>query len=174
MNWKSNQYIRTGRRDRFARPWFRHVLHDLLENTDDTFGVVLSKLKAGEHTLAFDMALKSGTTLAGWFPAYDTEFSSYSTGSVCMLMQVESAAKNDFTRIDLGVGAADYKESFKSFDDELVEGWCEQRTAATYLYKASKMPERMATDFVLSKPRLRQAARTTLSTVGTIRHRITQ
>jgi CelD/BcsL family acetyltransferase involved in cellulose biosynthesis len=172
MSWKSSQYVRTGRRDRFARPWFRAVMHDLLDTTDSQFGVVLSKLRAGDHTLAYDLALKSGTTLAGWFPAYDLEFSNYSPGSVCMLMQIESASKEDFTRIDLGVGEAGYKESFKSFDDELVEGWIERRTPAAFLYKASKMPERVATDIVLSSPQLRTIARRALSTVGTVRHKV--
>jgi CelD/BcsL family acetyltransferase involved in cellulose biosynthesis len=172
MDWKSRQYVRTGRRDRFAKPWFRNVLHDLLDHPEEGFGLALSKLAAGERTLAFDLGLRNGTTLAGWFPAYDTGFSRYSPGNVCLLMQIESAAKEGFLRIDLGVGEADYKESFKNYDDVLVEGWCERRSAAAYLYKASKMPERVATDIVLSNPYLRLAARKTLRTAGSIRQRM--
>lgn len=171
MAWKSAQYIRTGRRDLFARPWFRNVLHDLLEQGNDEFRLVLSKLSAGGRTLALDAGLRNEHTVAGWFPAYDPEFSKYSPGSVCLLMQIEGTANSGLTRMDLGVGEADYKESFKDFDDQVAEGWCARRDPRTFLRRASKMPRELAVDFVLERPQLRLAARRTLNLIGSVRHR---
>jgi CelD/BcsL family acetyltransferase involved in cellulose biosynthesis len=74
MDWKSAQYRRTGRTDRFAEPW----IVALVEHLHETGVGVLSVLRAGDRPISAHLGLRVGTVMAGWFPAYDLEFGKYS------------------------------------------------------------------------------------------------
>ena len=67
MAWKSAQYRRTGRTDRFARPWIRRFVSDLLELRSPHFALVLSVLYAGDQPVAANLELRRDGVMAGWF-----------------------------------------------------------------------------------------------------------
>ena len=52
LEWKSAQYRRTGRRDRFANSGNRHLVHELLEISEPEFGAPLTALYAGDSLVA--------------------------------------------------------------------------------------------------------------------------
>src|SRR6266516_739194 len=56
MGWKSDQYNRTGRTDRFARPW----IVKLLEHFHSTGFGVLSVLYAGDRPVSAHFGLRNG------------------------------------------------------------------------------------------------------------------
>ena len=172
MAWKSDQYIRTGRRDRFASEWFTDFMIELFSHPTEDFSVVLSALAVGDRTLALDLGLKSGTTLAGWFPAYDSTLTTYSLGTVCLIKQLEEAAKSGITRFDLGPGEADYKNAFMTRADEVASGRIATPTPRAALRLAQIAPREAAHRIVLSRPELRKAARETLGVVGSVRKKV--
>lgn len=135
MAWKSEQYRRTGRFDRFSRPWIVELLETLLATRSDHFGGLLSVLHAGEVPVAAHFGLRSGRVLADWFPAYDTNFGRYSPGLAMHLRIAEAVAAEGVHQIDLGKGFKRYKESLKSGDIFVAEGIATRRSplaAANY------------------------------------------
>ncbi len=136
MAWKSDQYRRTGRMDRFSRPWIVELLETLLETRSDHFRGLLSVLYAGDVPVAAHFGVQAGDVLADWFPAYDTGFSRCSPGLILTLRMAEAAAAEGVHQIDMGKGFKRYKEVFKSRDLFVAEGIVTRRSplaAANYL-----------------------------------------
>ncbi len=170
MQWKSSQYKRTTRSDRFARPWFRSLVQECFEQTGENFSSRLSVLYAGDKPVNIDFSLHANGILAGWFPAYDTNFAQYSPGFNGMLQIVKAAiTAPDTNTLAMGKGAAAYKESLKSFDQVVGEGWVQRPTIGSLAWRARTEPRRRVVSFVLNNPRLRVAARETLKRIGELR-----
>jgi CelD/BcsL family acetyltransferase involved in cellulose biosynthesis len=169
MAWKSEQYVRTGRVDRFARPWFRELVADLLDSRTEGFGLELSRLDAGDRCVALQLTLRSEDVLAAWFPAYDTAVARYSPGMACTLAIVEAGTAAGQSYLDLGHGAAEYKELLKDFDVQVAQGWVERPGVASTARRWQQAPRRAGMRVVLGNPRLRVAARHTLNLLGRIR-----
>jgi CelD/BcsL family acetyltransferase involved in cellulose biosynthesis len=174
MAWKSAQYVRTGRRDRFAQPAIRALVADLAACSDPGFTGHLSTLRVDGRLVAVCLALRSHGTLAHWFPAYDTELHRYQPGLVQLLEMVRLAAADGVTTFDLGAGEHDYKDSFKDRSLSVVSGTVTSPGVGAAAHWARTAPPRIATDLVVSHPRLREAARTGLKRVGALRSRRTE
>jgi CelD/BcsL family acetyltransferase involved in cellulose biosynthesis len=169
MGWKAAQYVRTGRSNRFADKRFRGFVEELFSVRTDTTSRCDSRVSMPAIKVRPSTCLCGPTRLAGWFPAYNPDLARFSPGMACMLSLVEAAANDGLQRLDLGEGAADYKESFKNFDDHVAEGWTERPTATAVLRRAQLAPKRAAMRIVLGNPRLRLMARTALNKVGSVR-----
>jgi CelD/BcsL family acetyltransferase involved in cellulose biosynthesis len=165
VEWKSAQYRRTGRRDRFARPWIATLVRDLLAGDIG----VLSALYAGDHLVAAHFGLRSHGTLSCWFPAYDTRFARYSPGLALHLEMARAAAAEGLQRLDLGKGDEPYKLSLRTGSADVAEVWLERRSAAALVRRAQREPVRRAHEFVLARTTLRHAARQALATAGRLR-----
>jgi len=172
MRWKSAQYRRTGRRDRFAQPRIVELVRDLVATPRTPgFAAHLSTMRADGRTVAVCLALRSHGTLAHWFPAYDTDLHRYQPGLVQLLEMVRLAAADGVTTFDLGAGEHDYKDSFKDAELSVASGVVRTPGPAGWLHAARTEPPRMATDYVLRHPKLRQTARTALERAGSLRGR---
>ncbi len=167
--WKSAQYRRTGRRDRFADERFRRVLHDLLDTQTDAFHPVLAKLCANERVVALDFGIRHLETLSGWFPAYDLDFAKYSVGNICMYKQVENGSSVGIKRIDLGVGEASYKDSFMNNSETLHSGMIARPSIGAAAQWCRYLPTEIAVNVITSSPRMRATARSALNKVGSLR-----
>jgi CelD/BcsL family acetyltransferase involved in cellulose biosynthesis len=136
MAWKSDQYRRTGRMDRFSRPWIVELLETLLDTRNDHFRGLLSVLYAGDAPVAAHFGVQAGDVLADWFPAYDTAVGRCSPGLILTLRMAEAVAAEGVHRIDMGKGFKRYKEVFKSHDIFVAEGIVTRRSplaAANYV-----------------------------------------
>jgi CelD/BcsL family acetyltransferase involved in cellulose biosynthesis len=122
MAWKSDQYQRTGRLDRFSQPWIVDLVGDLLESRNEHFGGLLSMLYAGDVPVAAHFGLRYDRTLSYWFPAYSTRFNVYSPGLLHTMRLIEGVASQGVELIDLGKGYKRYKEELKSYDSTVAEG----------------------------------------------------
>lgn len=169
MRWKSEQYRRTGRPDRFAMPWFVAAVEELTGQSTADFAGVLAVLRVRDRPIAVQQALSANGTLSCWIPAYDVGFAPYSPGLVCMLELVRAAMERGFTEIDLAKGHADYKEAFKDGEHAVSEGWVERPSAAATLRRLQTAPRRRVVAGVLARPRLRQAARAGVHGLGRVR-----
>jgi CelD/BcsL family acetyltransferase involved in cellulose biosynthesis len=171
MEWKSAQYRRTGRRDRFAQGWISALVRQLAGTRTPGCSGVLSVLYAADRPIAAHFGLRSRTVLSCWFPAYDPEFAKYSPGLILHLRMAEAAAAAGIGMLDLGRGAAEYKDALKTGGLRVHEGAATRPGARAALYRLSKEPSRRAHRFVRNRPGLAGAARTALNQVGRLRDR---
>ncbi|MGW6461000.1 GNAT family N-acetyltransferase [Streptomyces sp. NPDC055078] len=171
MAWKSAQYRRTGRRDRFAQEWITRLVRGLAATEAPGCSGVLSVLYAAGAPVAAHFGLRSRTVLSCWFPAYDPGFAKFSPGLVLHLRMAEAAAAAGIGLLDLGRGDAGYKDSLKTRELTVYEGVLLSRGPRAALHRLSREPVRGAHRFVRDRPRLAAFAARTLRTVGSLRDR---
>ncbi|MFG2029928.1 GNAT family N-acetyltransferase [Streptomyces sp. NPDC048825] len=171
MRWKSAQYRRTGRKDRFAQPWITELLTRLQATRMGQLTGLLSVLYSGDQPVAAHFGLRSERVLACWFPAYDTRFYRYSPGLMLHLRMAEEAAAAGLDYMDLGRGASEHKETLKTRELTVAEGWAALPSAGAVAHWLSRAPAERLCDAVLERPHLRRAARRTLNGLGMIRTR---
>lgn len=172
MAWKSEQYRRTYRSDRFRVPWIRELLESLLATPSETFAGTLSVLRAGDTPVAGHFGLRHGPALAGWFPAFDARFRRYSPGLLHHLLLAEHAAAAGIVEIDMGRGAKGYKDCFRSRDLVVAEGRIVRRSPSAAVHWARREPVRRLRNRVLDDPRLYRAADTVLKRAATVRTKV--
>ena len=158
MAWKSDQYRRTGRSDRFAHPWIVGLIEDLFQTRGSHFSGLFSVLYAGDTPVAAHLGVRSGTVVAHWFPAYDTRFAQYSPGLIEHVRMIEAAAGIGVQLIDLGKGAKRYKEELKSSDLFVGEGAVTAHSPLGLLHRAHIAPAQWATRTIRAYPRLYEPA----------------
>lgn len=172
MAWKSEQYQRTCRSDRFRVPWIRDLLEALLATRTETFAGTLSVLRAGDTPIAGHFGLRNGGTLAGWFPAFDAGFRRWSPGLLHHLLLAEHAAAAGIVEIDMGRGAKGYKDCLRSRDLVVAEGRIVRRGPSAAVHWARREPVRRLRNRVLDDPRLYRAADTMLKRAASVRTRV--
>ncbi len=169
MEWKSAQYRRTGRRDRFAQEWISRLVARLAETRAPECTGTLSVLYAGGRPLAAHFGLRSASVLACWFPAYDPEFAKYSPGLVLHLRMAEAAAAAGVGMLDLGRGPAEYKDALKTGELPVYEGAATRAGAGAALQWLGREPARRAQSYVRDRPRLASLAARALKGAGRLR-----
>lgn len=169
LRWKSEQYRRTGRRDRFADAGTRALIHDLFDLREPTFGAPLTVLFAGDTIVAGHLGLRSATTLAWWFPVYDPEFAAFSPGLVTVLDLARAITAEGLSLFDLGKGDEPYKDRLSNTEIPLLRGSVARDRPTAAIDGARRWPRERATEAVLRSPRLRSWARSALNRVGTVR-----
>ncbi|WP_411111486.1 GNAT family N-acetyltransferase [Streptomyces sp. c-19] len=169
MEWKSAQYRRTGRGDRFAKEWITTLVRRLHEQRTPGCSGVLSVLYVGERPIAAHFGLRSATVLSCWFPSYDPEFAKYSPGLVLHLRMAEAAAAAGIGMLDLGRGDAEYKDALKTGELTVSEGAVFVPGARAALHWLRREPARRAHSFVRGRPALAARARTALNGVARLR-----
>lgn len=172
LEWKSQQYRRTMRRDRFADPVMRSLMHNLLDIRDVDFSAPLSVLTAGDTMIAAHFGLRSRTTLSWWFPVYDTEFAVYSPGLILCFEMVRALADDGGVLIDLGKGDEPYKERLSNGAIELLNGSVSATHRTQALRTLRRLPYERTKSMVLRSPALRDTCRRTMARVGQARERM--
>lgn len=168
LGWKSAQYRRTGRSDRLAAPWVGRLLGELIETRCDGFSGLLAVLYADGRPVAGHLMLRMDGVLAGWFPAYDPRFATFSPGLVSRLRMAEAAAAAGVQLIDMARGPMAYKESFKSRDIYVAEGRITRRSPAVVLHWP-RSPVSRIRNAVLRHPSLYRVADRGLKQYGRVR-----
>lgn len=168
LAWKSAQYRRTGRTDRFSRAWIVELVERLHQTTSPSFAGLLSVLYADEHPVAAHFGLRSDHTLACWFPAYDPAYAKYSPGLILHLRMAEGAAASGLRLLDLGRGAKEYKDSLKTEEFTVHEGYVTRRHPVAVAHQARRVPARFMRQAVVSHPALYEPADRALKRWGTL------
>jgi CelD/BcsL family acetyltransferase involved in cellulose biosynthesis len=162
MGWKSDQYRRTGRLDRFSQPWIIDLLDSLHATRGTGLRGLLSVLHAGGKPVAAHFGLQAGPILSYWFPAYDVSFAKYSPGLMLQLKVAEQVTDAGVRLIDLGKGKMQYKESTKSHDLFVAEGIVTSRSPLGLAHWARRAPQAWAVRRIRANPALFSAADTVL------------
>ena len=149
MDWKSEQYVRTGEVDRFAVRWNVRLL-ETLHGTQrgQEFAGVLAALYAGEELAAAVFGLRAGEIFHWWFPTYAPSLARYSPGLILLVKLAEHANDMGVTTIDLGKDDADYKLRMANGHVDLREG----AVSANAVYGAVGRLRTLTRDAVLRSP----------------------
>ncbi|WP_336206202.1 GNAT family N-acetyltransferase [Nonomuraea sp. LPB2021202275-12-8] len=169
LGWKTDQYRRTGRTDRFAHQWIVELVERLHATRTDSFAGVLDMVYVDGTPMAGHFGIRTRTTLAGWFPAYDTAFAKYSPGLIHHLAMAEKAAASGIQVIDMGRGHKEYKEKLKNGELAVTEGRIARRSPSAGLHWMMRVPARKARATVLANPLLHKTADRALKTYGRLR-----
>lgn len=169
MEWKSAQYRRTGRSDRFAKPWIVSLVQRLFHTRGESFSGRLSVLYAGGHPVAAHFGLCTPQVLVCWFPAYDPRFAKYSPGLLLHLHMAEGAAAERVALLDLGRGDKRYKDDLKTGELTVSEGWVTRRHPVALGRRAYRAPVRALRNAVLARPELFARADRLLKRTASIR-----
>ncbi|MEU8037049.1 GNAT family N-acetyltransferase [Streptosporangium sp. NPDC049078] len=168
--WKSAQYQRMGRADRFGKAWVVELVERLHAVDTDDFAGPLSMLYADGRPVAGHFGLRTGTTMIGWFPAYDPEYARYSPGLIQHLRMVESAAKLGITSLDLGISnGSEYKDALCSRTVPVTEGIVRRRSMGAAAHWLRTEPVRRVRRFILDSPVLYGAADRAMKRYGRLR-----
>ncbi|MBM6584248.1 GNAT family N-acetyltransferase [Microvirga sp. BT689] len=122
LEWKSDQYHRTGLPDLFARPWARSLAEVIAAKRGPEFSGILSVLRAGGRPVAVHFGMRSGSVCHYWFPAYDTQFRYYSPGMLLLSEMISQGSKIGIKMIDLGKGDTEQKSKLANRRVPLIEG----------------------------------------------------
>ncbi|MFI6323501.1 GNAT family N-acetyltransferase [Nonomuraea sp. NPDC050556] len=169
LGWKTDQYRRTGRTDRFAHKWIVQLVESLLATQSESFAGVLDMLYVDDTPVAGHFGLRTRTTLVGWFPAYDTSFAKYSPGLIHHLAMAERAAEAGIHVIDMGRGDKEYKEKLKTGEYQVAEGRVARPSAGAGVHWVLRVPVRKARGTVMANPLLLRTADKALKTYGRLR-----
>ncbi|MDP4502753.1 GNAT family N-acetyltransferase [Nonomuraea turcica] len=169
LGWKTDQYRRTGRTDRFAHRWIVELVERLLATRSDSFAGVLDMVYVDDQPVAGHFGVRTRTTLAGWFPAYDTRFAKYSPGLIHHLAMAEQAAAAGIEVIDMGRGQKEYKDKLKTGELEVAEGRVARASAAAGVHWMMRVPARKTRATVMASPLLLKTADKALKTYGRFR-----
>jgi CelD/BcsL family acetyltransferase involved in cellulose biosynthesis len=169
LEWKSNQYRRTGRPDPITRPWMSALLADILSGGTETFRCVCSTLYAGDRLVAGQINLHAPRVMAGWIISYDPELASAGPGNLSDLMLAEAAAERGVQYIDLGKGDNRKKACVGTRQLHVAEGWVERPSVVTVARRAARTPVRATHDFIVRNPPIRAAVKRGLRIVGSVR-----
>ncbi|MFF5208980.1 GNAT family N-acetyltransferase [Streptosporangium sp. NPDC000396] len=169
MNWKSDQYQRTGRIDRFAQPWIVRLVEELHSHRSDDFSGVLTMVYAGDTPVAGHFGLRTARTLVGWFPAYDPAFARYSPGITHHLQMAEHAAKAGLHQVDMGKGGREYKEWLKTGALMVAEARIARPSPMATAQWLRRVPVSKLRTVVVDNPTLFRAADRLLKSYGRAR-----
>ncbi|WP_283137692.1 GNAT family N-acetyltransferase [Rhizohabitans arisaemae] len=155
LGWKSDQYRRMGRADRFERPWVAELVRRLHHGPLGALCV----LHADGRPIAGHFGLRTATSLISWFPAYDPEYGRYSPGLIQHLKMAEASAAAGIRRLDLGPGENYlYKRQLHTATVTVGEGCVRRHSPGGTLHALRRVPANAARRLILDTPLLYGAA----------------
>ncbi|MEW9529648.1 GNAT family N-acetyltransferase [Microbispora sp. NPDC049125] len=170
MEWKSAQYRRIGRPDRFAQPWVVELVERLHATRAPGCSGALTMMYAGDKPIAGHIGLRSDTLLAGWFPAYDADYSKFSPGLLQHLLMAKVAAEDGILLMDWSTSKGDdYKQTLRTGGHMVAEGAASRRSAGAALHWARNTPVRRVRQIILDSPRLHGLADRAMRRYGGLR-----
>ena len=122
IQFKRDQYFRTGMIDLFYPKWTRIMLRSLHDRPRTGAHGVLSVLRAGNRIVAAHYGIREGDFLHYWFPAYCSDYARYSPGTALFKSIVQNASDVGIRLIDMGYGEQPYKRKQTDTQSEVRLG----------------------------------------------------
>lgn len=121
IEWKRDQFRRTGAHDVFRPHWARQLFHDILKAEGHARGVLIT-LKAGGRLAAGHFALAVGPHAHAWLSVIDPDCAGCGPGQVLTLRLAEVMPSLGIESYDLSPGYAHYKAPFATRTVTVREG----------------------------------------------------
>jgi CelD/BcsL family acetyltransferase involved in cellulose biosynthesis len=157
MDWKGEQYRQNGWVFDYGRPWARGLLEELLAARGERLAGLIGVTYAGDQPVAGQFGLRSGALVDGWFIAYDQRFARYSPGLIHILQMAEAIAAAGVHHVEMGDGAASFKEKLRSHDNVVSRGMVTSGSMLAAAHRAGSAVRRRAGHAVYQHPRLYRA-----------------
>jgi hypothetical protein len=111
----------TGRLSNLTRKKRRVFLEELAKLLSKSGWLMLTRMLAGNNTVAWNYGFQFQDTLFWYQPTFDNDLEKYSPG-ICLLSKlIEEAAENPaLNTVDLGLGAEEYKDRFANRNRETL------------------------------------------------------
>jgi len=122
IEWKMEQYRRTGVTNVLAFGWTLALLERILAAKGESFSGMMSALYMGNVLTAVLLSMRSHDVVHGWFSAYRPNFGPLSPGLVLWLEAAQAYPALGIRRIDLGKGREEYKTHLMSGAIDVAEG----------------------------------------------------
>lgn len=148
LEWKSQQYRRSGLFDLFALDWTRDLLRAVLSRQEEAFSGTLSVLYVNDRPAAVELGMRSFGVQHSWFPAYDRSLAAYGPGHILLLRMLQAATDEGIRRVHLGKAEEQYKWSFTSDSIPVAVGAVDVRP----------LQSRLKRQWFATRERLRQTA----------------
>lgn len=124
LQWKSEQYVRTGQPDVFARDWTKELVTNLMRRGErGGFGGAMFLLHAGDRLAAVNYCLAEGPVVHAWFIAHDPELNKLSPGQALFEEMIHQLADTEIDEIDLGAGDYRFKLTLSNRERGLGAGY---------------------------------------------------
>jgi CelD/BcsL family acetyltransferase involved in cellulose biosynthesis len=143
--------MRTNKTNIFWIRWVQRAIEQVREAQDKDFSGMFSVLFAGPHFVAGHFALRSGSLLHSWFPAYNPLLSTYSPGLLLLIKLIEAAPELGINKIDFGKGMFEWKQRFMNTSREVASGNVELPSIVTFRRAARRVAGRVARDLGLRR-----------------------
>ncbi|HUB40230.1 MAG TPA: GNAT family N-acetyltransferase [Streptosporangiaceae bacterium] len=157
MGWKGEQYRQNGWVFDYGRPWASGLLEELLAARGERLAGLIGITYAGDQPVAGQFGLRSGNLVDGWFIAYDQRFARYSPGLIHILQMAEAIAGTGVHYVEMGDGAAGFKEKLRSHDTVVARGMVTSGSMLAAAHRAGGAVRRRASQTVYQHPRLYRA-----------------
>ena len=107
------RFAATGRISNLTRPERRAFLEELGKLLSERGWVTLTRMTAGDKTIAWNYGFQFQGTWFWYQPTFDSDFEKYSPGFCLLTKLIEEATELPSLKVvDLGLGAEEYKERF--------------------------------------------------------------
>lgn len=133
---KRQQYQRTQAADPFDRRDTLAIIEALNAAPSPECHVVLTRLQAGEQTLAQHLGVQYHGALSWWFPVYDPGMQGVSPGRLLLWYVIRRAADHGITSIEYGEGDAAYKRQFSTGSIKMGRALWSAHTGRAYVARA--------------------------------------
>lgn len=114
MEWKSEQFARTGLQDVLRPEWVRRMMQSLFEKTDGAMTGLLLTLYAGDVLVGGHFGVKAAGVFHPWIAATNPELAALSPGHIFLDQAVRAMPGLGIRVYDLGPGHDHYKKPFAS------------------------------------------------------------
>jgi CelD/BcsL family acetyltransferase involved in cellulose biosynthesis len=121
IEWKRDQFRRTGAHDVFRPSWARRLFHDILKAEGGARGVLIT-LRAGGRLAAGHFGLAAGPNAHAWLSVIDPDCSGCGPGQILTLRLAEIMPGLGLRTYDLSPGYAHYKAPFATGTVAVREG----------------------------------------------------
>lgn len=152
INWKSQQYRRTGFVDIFSSTWIRQLLEKIHKTQEKNFRGSLATLSIGDQPIAYHFGMQCQQVLHSWFPVYNTQFHKYSPGLLLLLNIIQSCEQYDCMQIDLGDGAKRFKLSLRNRTLPITSGSIESGNLTRTIRQSWKQAQQWLSESLIGNP----------------------
>jgi CelD/BcsL family acetyltransferase involved in cellulose biosynthesis len=121
IDWKREQFKRTGAHDVFRPEWARRLFHSILAAEGEARGVLIT-LRAGGRLVAGHFGLAAGAHAHAWLSVIDPDCTACGPGQVLTLRLAEIMPALGLSSYDLSPGYAHYKAPFATRQVAIGQG----------------------------------------------------
>jgi CelD/BcsL family acetyltransferase involved in cellulose biosynthesis len=122
VQWKKDQFRRTGLHDVLSPAWSDELMHALFERREGPLQGLMITLRVDGRLIAAHFGVRQGEAYHPWLAAYDPALFAYSPGITFLTQAIRAMPRLGLASYDLSAGGDHYKRPFASDRAVTFEG----------------------------------------------------